>query len=222
MIYVCRFVLHGAAIVIGLCSLWLIVVGYAHGHALVVYLFSYHPDGDGFAVDVEANDNTHISAQYRRNVLFIPSLGVHAPVIWAEEANDEVLLSALNHGVVHDPTTSLPGESGNVFIAGHSSQSSIFRGDYSMVFASLPRLQGGEKVMLTTATLRYEYRVEDVFRTHANDLSVMAHTKQPTLTLMTCWPIGTARDRFIVRAGLVGIYSIESGAMLSTFPADKT
>jgi sortase A len=90
--------------------------------------------------------------------------------------------------------TSRPGKSGNVAIAAH-------RDTY---FRPLRHIQEGDVIQITTLNGRYDYRVQWTAVVEPDDLSVIAPTVKPTLTLITCYPfyyVGNAPQRFVVRAG---------------------
>src|SRR5438552_3712454 len=55
------------------------------------------------------------------NLLLIPSLGIKAPVGYPEKTDENEFQNFLQNGVVHYPGTALPGQPGNVYIFGHSS-----------------------------------------------------------------------------------------------------
>jgi sortase A len=104
--------------------------------------------------------------------------------------------SALRAGAGHYPNTPLPGEEGNVAIAGH-------RTTYGKPFANLDRLTVGDEIFLETPVGKYTYRViKDPFPVEANDFSVINQTPGHMLTLTTCHPKGSARQRLIVKAEL--------------------
>lgn len=129
--------------------------------------------------------------------LLIPRLGVDTIVV--EGTSEE----ALSSGAGHYPETPLPGEPGNVGIAGH-------RTTYGKPFADLDQLVPGDTVVLETPVGPYVYQMVPGFDGHANpwvvkpdDWSVVAPTSQPMLTLTTCHPKGSARERLIARLRLV-------------------
>mgnify|MGYP002625674472 FL=1 len=65
----------------------------------------------------------------------------------------------------------------------------------------------GDLVHLETPTGRSSYRVTDLSVVEPNDLSMLAPTDDPALTLITCYPfnyVGPAPRRFVVRATRVG------------------
>ena len=105
--------------------------------------------------------------------------------------------SALRAGAGHYPNTPLPGEEGNVAIAGH-------RTTYGKPFANLDRLKVGDEIFLETPVGKYTYQVtRDPFVISNNDFTVISQTPGPTLTLTTCTPKGSARQRLVVKAELV-------------------
>ena len=104
--------------------------------------------------------------------------------------------SALRAGAGHYPNTPLPGEEGNVAIAGH-------RTTYGKPFANLDRLKVGDEIFLETPVGKYTYRVTQApFAVEANDFSVIAQTPGHHLTLTTCHPKGSARQRLVIKADL--------------------
>ena len=115
------------------------------------------------------------------------------PTVVVEGTGD----SALRAGAGHYPNTPLPGEEGNVAIAGH-------RTTYGKPFANLDRLKVGDEIFLETPVGNYTYQVtRDPFVISNNDFTVISQTTGPTLTLTTCTPKGSARQRLVVKAELV-------------------
>ncbi|MGH9008859.1 MAG: class E sortase [Acidimicrobiia bacterium] len=123
--------------------------------------------------------------------LVIPALEVDTVVVEGTGA------SALRAGAGHYPNTPLPGEEGNVAIAGH-------RTTYGKPFANLDRLAVGEDIVLETPVGRHVYRVTRApFVVSNNDFTVIAQTPGRTLTLTTCHPRGSDRQRLIIRAEML-------------------
>ncbi len=131
--------------------------------------------------------------------IVIPSLGVDTLVV--EGTSSE----ALRAGAGHYANTPLPGQNGNVAIAGH-------RTTYGKPFNELDRLKPGDRVWLLTPVGDYEYGVAEAptgwnanpYITHPKDWSVIEPIGQPSLTLTTCHPKGSAAQRMVARAALVG------------------
>jgi sortase A len=119
--------------------------------------------------------------------LTIPAANVDAIV------NEGVDDPTLNRAVGHIPNTALPGEPGNVALAGH--RDTFFRG--------LAKLELGDPIQLVTTAGTYDYVVEDLRIVEPTETQVLASESTSTLTLITCYPfryIGTAPQRFVVRA----------------------
>ena len=119
--------------------------------------------------------------------LTIPDIGMAVTVVEGTSAND------LSIGPGHIPTTPLPGEPGNVGIAGHR----------DTVFRPLRLIRTGQRVTLTTGRRQDQYRVVSTAIVDPTDIQVLRPTGKDTLTLVTCYPfrfIGPAPKRFVVRA----------------------
>jgi sortase A len=105
--------------------------------------------------------------------------------------------SALRAGAGHYPGTPLPGQPGNAAIAGH-------RTTYGKPFANLDRLRAGALIEFATPVGAFTYRVvRDPYPVSRSDLSVIGSSPGSTVTLTTCHPKGSARERLVVRAELV-------------------
>jgi LPXTG-site transpeptidase (sortase) family protein len=121
----------------------------------------------------------------------IPKLGVDTIVVQGTSP------SALRAGAGHYPNTPLPGQKGNVAIAGH-------RTTYGRPFNKVDQLRPGDKIILTTPVGRYTYSVTRLpWITDPWDWSVVDKSTEPLLTLTACHPKGSARQRLIVRAKLI-------------------
>ena len=125
--------------------------------------------------------------------LEIPKFDVDVVVV------EGVSLAALRAGAGHYPDTPLPGEAGNVAIAGH-------RTTYGRPFLRMDELVAGDKVVLTTPIARHVYEITGApFIVEPTDWSPIERfpAKGSFLTLTSCHPEGSADYRIIVRAKLV-------------------
>lgn len=121
----------------------------------------------------------------------VPRFGVDTIVVQGTSP------SALRAGAGHYPTTPLPGAKGNVAIAGH-------RTTFGRPFNKFDQLEVGDKIILTTPVGRYTYAVsKPPFITTPFDWTIVEDTKEPVLTLTTCHPKGSAKQRLVIRAKLV-------------------
>ena len=119
--------------------------------------------------------------------LNIPRLHLSAMV--REGDDDKILRLALGH----IPGTAMPGQSGNVAVAGH--RDTLFRG--------LQKINKNDLILFETVAGNYSYQVETTQIVRPKDVSVLKAGTYPELTLVTCYPfyyIGSAPERFIVKA----------------------
>jgi sortase A len=117
----------------------------------------------------------------------IPRIGISAAVLQGTTSR------TLRMGVGHIKGTALPGESGNIGVAGH-------RDTY---FRALKDIRKDDEIQLQTATGIARYEVDWIQITSPSNIGVLAPTTESSLTLVTCYPfyyIGAAPKRFIVRA----------------------
>ena len=135
------------------------------------------------------------------NTLIIESLGLKLPVLYVDDTAETTFQKALQKGVVHYPGTAKPGEYGNVYIFGHSSDNAWAKGEYKTAFALLPRIEKGAKLILTNWNGNvFQYIVTNTFVTSAKDTQLLDQNgyKKKQLTLQTSYPIGTSLQRYIV------------------------
>ncbi len=119
--------------------------------------------------------------------LDIQRLGVSTVV--AEGTGELVLQRAVGH----IEGTGLPGQPGNIGIAGHR----------DTFFRPLRKIQRDDVITLTTARGLYRYSVVSMRVVNPSDVAVLNPDGHEILTLVTCYPfyfVGSAPKRFIVRA----------------------
>ena len=117
----------------------------------------------------------------------------------------EIFMEELRKWVVRYPGTARPGEEGNVFIFGHSSNYPWVKSEYNDVFALLDTLQNGDDVVIFYGQKKYTYRITDRSIVKPGDMQVLdsrdPHKKE--LALMTCWPVWTTLERIILFGQLI-------------------
>lgn len=124
--------------------------------------------------------------------LVIPSIGVDKYVVQGVAEQD------LSEGPGHYLGTPLPGQRGNVGIAGH-------RTTYGAPFFELGKLKRGAWIYLTdTAGHTFDYRVLRQHVVAPSDVGVLDPSRRAILTLTTCNPPYSATTRLVVVAALVG------------------
>lgn len=117
----------------------------------------------------------------------IPRLGMMVAVLEGTRAQ------TLRLGVGHIEGTALPGEPGNIGIAGH--RDTYFRG--------LKDIRESDEIRIQTATGLTRYEVDWIQITAPGDTGVLAPSAGSAITLVTCYPfhyIGAAPRRFVVHA----------------------
>jgi sortase A len=120
-------------------------------------------------------------------MLDVPRLQLSTPVV---EGDDD---RTLKRAVGHLPDTPMPWESGNSALAGH--RDGLFR--------PLKDVKVGDEIRFRTTRDEFIYRVTKTSIVDPDEVSVLAHQPQATLTLITCYPfyyVGSAPQRFIVHA----------------------
>lgn len=120
----------------------------------------------------------------------IDSIGLSAYVVEGTGRSD------LAKGPGHYEETPMPGEDGNSCIAGH-------RTTHGQPFNGLGELREGDEIRTYTAEKTSLYRVRKVTSVDPSDVSVVDGTEDARLTLTTCHPEGSARERLVVVAELV-------------------
>jgi LPXTG-site transpeptidase (sortase) family protein len=117
----------------------------------------------------------------------VPRLGLSAMVVQGDSP------ASLRHAVGHLATSALPGEWGNVALAGHR----------DTLFRPLRDIQVGDEIRFKTAENSFDYVVESFEVVAPTDIRVLEATSGHDLTFITCFPfyyMGPAPKRFIVRA----------------------
>lgn len=117
----------------------------------------------------------------------IPRLGFTSVV--AQGDSDDVLRRAVGHV----SETALPGQAGNVAMAGHR----------DTIFRPLRNIRVGDVIKIETFAGNYTYQVDSTEVVPPTDVAVLQSHGENELTLITCFPfhfIGHAPNRFIVRA----------------------
>ncbi|MDR0887483.1 MAG: sortase [Candidatus Nomurabacteria bacterium] len=147
------------------------------------------------------NIGSNISAE---PTLYIPKLNVTAPLILGAANDEKSQNKAMENGVAQfsiPGANAMPGQVGNLAIAGHSSNDLFTPGKYKFIFARLEQLSQGDTIYLDYGGTRYVYKItrtEEVQPTESNKLAL--RTDRPMLTLITCTPVGTALRRLLVFA----------------------
>jgi sortase A len=126
--------------------------------------------------------------------LIIPRLGAILPIV--QGTDTESLKKGV--GLYEGYGTVKPGETGHVVLSGH--RDTVFRG--------VGKLKPGDRLYVKYHHKIFTYQIRKTWVTRADDRTVIVPIPRPVLSLTTCYPfnyIGSAPDRYIIRADLIAI-----------------
>ncbi|MGA9277043.1 class E sortase, partial [Ilumatobacter sp.] len=124
--------------------------------------------------------------------LEIPSIDVDAIVVAGVDKGD------LQKGPGHFPETPMPGQFGNAAIAGH-------RTTYGQPFRNVDQLEPGDEISVTTLSGTFVYGVTGTQIVDPSYYQAVV-TTDPTianLTLTSCHPVFSARQRIVISSELI-------------------
>lgn len=128
--------------------------------------------------------------QSKPNALIIPAMLLDQPV------NEGPTEKTLRKGLWLRPNSSTPDRGGNTVIVGH-------RFTYTnpqATFYHLDKVRPGDELAVWWNGAKYVYRTSEVKTVAATTLQIEAPTTEPTLTLYTCTPLWSPKDRLVVIA----------------------
>lgn len=158
---------------------------------------------NGYDPDAPGNSDARPSVE-----ISIAKIDVEAPMVWSQSDDQNAMLADLENGLSHFPKTAAPGQVGNMIVSGHSSNYVWAAGNYNHIFKDLNDVAVGDIITVRTIqqngrTIVYQYKVNGKYIDAPDDLRIFSDTPNPTLTLSTCWPLGTNLKRLIVKADLM-------------------
>ncbi len=115
----------------------------------------------------------------------IPRIGL------ARSLYEGIRLSTLDLGPGHWPGTAMPGQLGNMVVAGH-------RVSHNQDFHDLDQLVPGDEVIFTTQSGRHVYRVVSTEVVYPDALWIVDQSYARTATLFACHPPGSVSQRIVV------------------------
>lgn len=123
------------------------------------------------------------------NRLAIPSIGLDEHIFDSDEPN------GVNKGVYRRDKTSAPPLGGNTVFVGH--RFSYFP-NIPAPFYNLDKVKVGDKMVVAWDGIVYRYKVSEIRVVQPTDTAVEAPTKTSKLTVYTCTPLWSARQRLVV------------------------
>ena len=128
--------------------------------------------------------------------LEIPAIGLSQPL------HEGVTLTAINRGPSHWPGTAMPGEVGNVVVAGH-------RTTYTKPFWALNELERGDELIFTIDGERIVYVLDRTEIVYPTDIQIIDQSHARTATLFACHPRGSARQRIVGHFEIKNVEQVE-------------
>jgi len=129
--------------------------------------------------------------------VIIPKIGVDAVLVEGIGRGD------LREGPGHWPETPLPGLGGNFVVSGH-------RTTYGGPFLKLDKLVVGDEIDVLLPYVAARYRVTRSLIVRPDQTNVVAQRGVEELSLATCHPIYSARQRLVVQAEMVSFKLLET------------
>lgn len=151
--------------------------------------------GDRITKD-ENNNSGEVKTPVKiANTLIIPKIGINIPIIESEDEN-----YGLERGAWKLPKSSTPEEIGNMILTGHRFK---YLPPSNLTFYLFHKLEAGDIVSVIWDGKPYYYKIKEIKKVSADDTSVLKQTKTSILTMYTCDPIYSTKNRLVVVADLV-------------------
>ena len=180
----------------------LLILFLQYNRLIFAPIMAYVSPGNAPASGIDAIDPTVTQTVSEEPRLIIPKLNVDVPISFGVPLSD--VMAAMNNGVAHyriAGASAYPGEVGNFVITGHSAGDVYSSNQYKYIFSGLERLQDGDLIYVNYKSVRYTYRVvRKQVIDPSNVAALVIDTDKPLLTLVTCTPLGTSRNRLLVTA----------------------
>ncbi len=168
----------------------------------------------GFLVKSGANDNGPESAAASPKPQAMLATGTLLGKVEIGRLNISAVVregvdaQTLSTAVGHVPSSAMPGHAGNFALAAHR----------DTLFRPLRNIKENDLITFRSLTETFTYKVENTRIVKPTDVGVLRSDGKDSLTLITCYPfyyIGSAPERFIVRARLVSATPVESNETLA-------
>jgi LPXTG-site transpeptidase (sortase) family protein len=136
--------------------------------------------------------------------IVIPKIGANSPIIANVDPYDSAIYQQeLRNGVAHAKDTATPDQEGHTFLFAHSSTNFYEANRYNSVFYLLRKLQNDDTFYIAYQGKLYKYAVTGSEIVTPENVQYLNNLSTPTsapntVTLMTCWPPGTTKERLLV------------------------
>lgn len=127
------------------------------------------------------------------NRLLIPKIGVDSEILEGQTAQ------TLDYGIWRRPKTSNPEKGGNTVLTGHRW---LYQSGPN-TFYHLDKLAVGDQFAVFWETVEYDYEIFDIKTVPPSATEIEQESDESIVTLYTCAPLLSAKNRLVVRAKLV-------------------
>lgn len=124
------------------------------------------------------------------NTLVIPSIGVNTEILEGKDAK------TLDKGIWRRPKTSTPDKGSNTVFTGHR----FMYTSGPKTFYHFDKLNKNDVIFVYWEGKKYTYSIQDILIVKPTDGWVEAPTDEPVLTLYTCTPLWTSKQRLVIKA----------------------
>ncbi len=139
----------------------------------------------------------------------IEKINVSVPIVFGVGANADDIYKNLTGGMVHYSPTTKPGQGGLSAVLCHSSLYPWQYNKYGAPCALIGKLVPGDRISVKYSDGRvFNYRMKQsiVFNPLEADgnarLAELENNAKPILAIVTCWPIGSSKNRIAIEAEL--------------------
>ncbi|MDD5213179.1 MAG: sortase [Candidatus Gracilibacteria bacterium] len=170
-------------------------------HSMTKLVYEANNENIGIDIDITPYENRIIIPKIGKN---IPLVNVENKQVTNVKELEDVFMEELVHGVVRYPGSGTPGENGNMFIFGHSSNFPWIKGDYNDVFATLDKVVFNDKIIVYYNQKKYTYKIREKKVIKPGEVAILKRDEgKSEISLMTCYPVGTSINRLVVIGELV-------------------
>jgi len=117
--------------------------------------------------------------------IVIPAADVDHPIVQGDDWEQ------LKKGVGQHVGSANPGTAGNLILTAHNDI-------YGDIFRHLDRMETGDEIVVRTASAEYTYLVKARRIVEPTEISVLAPTRQATITLISCYPYLLDTQRIVI------------------------
>ncbi|MBR6169004.1 sortase [Candidatus Saccharibacteria bacterium] len=191
-------ILGGLILLFGIC--------FQYNQVIASHVVAYMSPGNTEVNEITAIDPTLSIKTHDKPYLMIPKLNIEVPVIFGAKNDVNSMNIAMDNGVANfavPGAAAKPGEVGNFVISGHSAGNIYQQSNYKFIFSGLTRMKEGDLIYMDYSNVRYAYKVTGMKTVKPTDVAALKkiandNEGKPMITLITCVPLGTSRERLLV------------------------